>query len=358
MVKAYHADLAWVVVMRCWWFCDDGWVPPWLRAEIAGSRYGLGVSEKYVSDVWSRYWLHGTVETHQGRREAPPANQQISVEEDMMILRLIAEKPRMQLKDQHARFHEESSGMTIAYSTFCQAVRRLRLTRHVVRSICYRADMEAAEQWLADFLVDYAQFHIVMIDETSKDMGVLKGSFGYALRGEQCIDRSLACLSHGERISILAAFTIEGFLDWAIIPGTFTSDLFLHVTTEQFVDWRGFVREPMLLSHVGGYPGPRSVVVLDNASVHGDPLFRARLAAVGCEVVFLPPYCWFLSTLDNGGFGFVVRFLRANPQLIQQLGMKGACEQAMMAMGDDEAKASFHRCGWAPYIRITCTKSS
>ena len=95
---------------------------------------------------------------------------------------------------------------------------------------------------------------IGVLDETSKDLDSLKGSFGYALRGKICDwDNQVMNFDHiphlcAQRVSALVLYTLDGgFLDWAFTPGNFNKDYFLHVTTENYVDWGGVRRRPMLV---------------------------------------------------------------------------------------------------------------
>jgi transposase len=54
----------------------------------------------------------------------------------------------------------------------------------------------------------------------------------------------------------LLALIHKGYLDWIIFQGSITSELFLE-----------FVQERVLL-HCSAYPGPCSVIILDNASIY------------------------------------------------------------------------------------------
>ena len=57
------------------------------------------------------------------------------------------------------------------------------------------------------------------------------------------------------------------------------------------------------------YPGPRSVLVLDNASIHHSRRFSTMMHAKGFIVLYTPPYCFNLTPLDNGAFGLLKRYL-------------------------------------------------
>ena len=328
MPAAYSADLAWRVVWYILWYVFDAdeneekeHLPDWAPAAVAPLYF---VSPKYVRSVWQRYWQTGDVATYQGQSsvEAQLNARAVDTVDEMNIIHSIMMHPRWQLKEHRAAVCAESK-KHITYESFCRAVWRLGYTRKHIRSLCYKADRDKAAAWLAEILTFFDLSQLVCLDETSKDLGALKGSFGYSLRGTPCVCHDLPALSHGTRISALTVFTpYEGFLDWALTTGTFTTDLFVHVTTEQHLDHHGKIRGPILLDHLSAYPGYRSCVLLDNASIHGnvhkanrpskDARFVARLAERGAVVRYIPPYCWFLSPLDNGAYGRLVAWLRAN----------------------------------------------
>ena len=89
--------------------------------------------------MWTRYWTTGNVATKQGQWWARPANAQLSYATDAKIVEMIAMDPRLLLKEHHQAFVSDT-GVRIAYRTFCGAVRRLGFTRHIIRSVCYKAD--------------------------------------------------------------------------------------------------------------------------------------------------------------------------------------------------------------------------
>ena len=349
MGKAYSPDLAWRVVWQVMdaWHWDE-YLPNWIVSPIAEGP--LRVSTQYVRNVWNRYWWTGDVATHQGKRDAPPANQIWDVESDMALIQSLTDHPRWQLKDHFAGLVNMEDGKRVSYSTVCKAVWRLGFSRQKIRSICRTADEDRAVEWLADLISDYPLGDCVFLDETSKDLGVLKGSFGFALRGHGCCATDLPALTHGSRVSMLNIFSPWcGFLDHVFTDGTFNTELFTHVTTEPFVDHNGDLRRPILLDYVQAW-GVKCVI-LDNASIHKDKLgrFEARLAAVGCEVRYQPAYCWWLSPLDNGAYGRIVTWMRAseNATLVSSLPIRMVLEAAMAAtIGEDEAWNTCRRCGY------------
>jgi transposase len=63
-------------------------------------------------------------------------------------------------------------------------------------------------------------------------------------------------LSSRERVSVLPAYTIEGYIAAKTFYGTCTGEIFEDFIVDQ------------LLPLCNPYPGPRSVIIMDNASVH------------------------------------------------------------------------------------------
>jgi hypothetical protein len=55
------------------------------------------------------------------------------------------------------------------------------------------------------------------------------------------------------RYSILPAYTIDGYIAYQIMQGAYTAELFELFITEE------------VLPLCGPYPGPRSILVMDNA---------------------------------------------------------------------------------------------
>ena len=49
---------------------------------------------------------------------------------------------------------------------------------------------------------------------------------------------------------------------------------------------------------------------MDNARTHNPEKVREIVESFGAIVIFLPPYAFKLTPLDNGAFGLVVRYLQ------------------------------------------------
>ena len=120
------------------------------------------------------------------------------------------------------------------------------------------------------------------------------------------------------------------------------------VTTENFRDWRGVMRRPMLVDHIKPHRRRLSLILLDNASIHHCHEFVQRIVAIpGASVRYIPPYCHFLSPLDNFAFRALVQWLQRNHDYVQRVGIQRALESAfhdLNADGGRLARACFREC--------------
>src|SRR5579859_4336949 len=76
--------------------------------------------------------------------------------------------------------------------------------------------------------------------------------------------------------SILPAYTMDGILTWDIEHGSFTTDRF-----ENFI-------EHTLIPFCMPYPGPRSIIVMDNAPVHRSEACQNHCIEITCRVGIEP----------------------------------------------------------------------
>ena len=103
---------------------------------------------------------------------------------------------------------------------------------------------------------------MVFIDESAANEKSAHRKYGWAPIGSTPhVDMST---KRSERWSILPAYTSDGLMAWDIVHGSFDKELF-----------NNFIREHVL-PQCNPFPGPRSVLIMDNAPIHHSPVQRSR----------------------------------------------------------------------------------
>ena len=64
------------------------------------------------------------------------------------------------------------------------------------------------------------------------------------------------------------------------------------------------------IPHMTPFPGKRSVLIMDNASIHHCAELLPLVNSAGGILLYTPPYCFECTPLDNGAFGWVKRYLQ------------------------------------------------
>ena len=112
---------------------------------------------------------------------------------------------------------------------------------------------------------------LVFVDESGFRLGS-SPRHGWAPRGED--SAGLGVYGKWETVTMLGAIALDGFRGVMTIDAGTSTDVF-----EAFV---AHVLVPNLRA--------KDVVVMDNLSAHRNARVRRMIEAVGCEVVFTPPY--------------------------------------------------------------------
>ena len=102
---------------------------------------------------------------------------------------------------------------------------------------------------------------LVFMDESAANERTLDRRYGWAPRGVPAIDTQV--LHRSTHWSILPAYTIDGYLENTLVKqGSIDSEL--------FSDWLC----DHILPQCTHYPGPRSVLIMDNCSTHRNEVFK------------------------------------------------------------------------------------
>jgi len=125
--------------------------------------------------------------------------------------------------------------ITISRSSLQRNLEEAGLTRKLLHKIARERDAEIWDEYLA-VIQDHAAGdgeEFVFVDEMSKNDHDTAWRYGRSLSGEQAdfIDNFV----RGDRYSMVAAITIDGYIATRIVPGSFNAEEFRDYITEQVV---------------------------------------------------------------------------------------------------------------------------
>jgi len=100
----------------------------------------------------------------------------------------------------------------------------------------------------------------MFVDESAFNERTLDRKFGWSKVNTRA--RIIAPFQWTRKWSILPLYTCDRFIDWEIIQGSFNTDLFVIFLEEH------------VIPHTMPYPGPRSVLIIDNCRIHHDEVFE------------------------------------------------------------------------------------
>lgn len=184
----------------------------------------------------------------------PGPNRLLSEPEEYSIIELLLANPGMFLDELQYELHQ-STGTLASISTIFRIIRRLGFTRKRLRHIALqRSDAKRAE-FIEEMSYIGANM-IVWLDETGSDRRSARRRFGYHLRGMTPTDYRFTV--HGKRLSSIGIMSVRGIEDVDTYEGSIDGDKFCDFVQRCLV--------PILQPFDG--TKDRSVVVMDNASIH------------------------------------------------------------------------------------------
>lgn len=290
MPLAYSEDLRWRAV----------WL--YLYKEVAAADIArfLYISERSVYRYVERFRTTG--EVRKCYKTNGPACI-LSEHEEFIIVNSVLSSPGIYLRELQQTL-SQSTGRWVHESTICRCLRRLGMTRQKIQHVALqRSDSKRAE-FIANVMMVFDSSLCLWIDETGCDQRNAQRKYGYGIRGQTPQDFSLKL--RGKRYSAISILSTEGVEDTYITEGTVNGEVFLDFVQKQLVP---------ILSPFDGL-SPRSVVILDNASIHHVDPVVSTILSTGALLRFLPPYSPDMNPIELV-FGEMKKYLQANHLLFE-----------------------------------------
>lgn len=185
----------------------------------------------------------------------------------------LCEYPHQYL-DEMSGFLQTEFGVLVSTSTIIRTLSRMRWTKKIMRRRAKERNPD-----LRDFYVyKVSEFHswlLIFVDESGCDERAGLRRTGWSSRGVTPVQ--VGQFHRGKQYQILPAYCQDGMLMAKVIQGKTDSDVF-----EDFIE--------QLLTLCGRWPEPKSVLIMENASIHHSAQMKRMCQEAGVLLIYLPPY--------------------------------------------------------------------
>lgn len=168
--------------------------------------------------------------------------------------------------------------IAIHYTTIHRELERAGVSHKKLKRIALERNEERRAAFVAR-MAQYAPMQLGFLDETSKDERTPSRRFGRSKKGRRAARRKP--FVRGSRVSTEALLSLDGIVAGTAVQGSMTKDMFYDYLALNVVSGtvlQAFVRcypnnNTIQLPKCSAFPGPLSVLVMDNTSIHhGDEI--------------------------------------------------------------------------------------
>ena len=212
----------------------------------------------------------------------------------LYIVGIVLCNSAMYLEEIRQEIHDMLN-VDVSVSTICWLLQRYGITRKKIRQVAIQRNDALRGAFIAQCCLLNPNM-LVWVDETGTDR--------YALRGTRAVSHRI--LSRGKRINVMAAMSTSGIIATNMTSSTVSGDTFFDFLSGTLI--------PNMLPFDG--LNERSVLVLDNCSVHHIEAVATLLQQAGIVTLFLPPYSPDLNPLEEV-FSLVKGYLKKHDTILQ-----------------------------------------
>lgn len=287
----YSADLRWRIVWQR--------IAKELTFKQIGSRLGVSPSTAYRI-----YKLFVETSDVQAKKNKAPRLCKMNDSIQMFVVGLVLETPSLYLHELCVKV-KDVSGIEVCPPAICKLLHKHGMTRKKIRQVAVQRSAKLRGNFMAQVLLRRSEMY-VWLDETGCDNRNYMRKYGYALRGSVPICHRL--LARGQRVSAIAAISTEGLVALELSTGTVNSDLFYD-----------FIRGS-LIPQMNIFDGvsPKSIVIMDNCSIHHVQEVERLFNDAGIPVIFLPPYSPDYNPIEET-FSYIKYYLKKHDDILQAL---------------------------------------
>lgn len=293
-----------------------------------------GVSRRQITRILSLHRKTGQVVTLQTELRGRP--RELTVTDVQFLHTRLDDECDIYLDELRGGL-EEICGVSVSLPTVWRALQRSGYTMKKLTRVALERSVRKRADYIAR-IGHYNSEQLVFVDESACDRRTTYRGHAWAIKGRRAVRK--AFFTRGKRYSILPALSLDGILHVSIIEGSFT--------TSRFAD---FIEG--LLDNMNPFPGPNSVVVMDNCRIHKSDLILEMIQERGMRVEFLPPYSPDFNPIELA-FSAIKSHIRRHGDLVRST-MVSATDQAdavaklweaVWSVTPQDAEGWFAHCGY------------
>lgn len=208
---------------RALWLIDTGWAPDDV-CQI------LGVSLASTKRWRRNYRLHNSVIPPPNPNRGRPSPYDATLRRDIHML--IKEAPDLYI-DEVMQWATIARDVKLSWQSTRRIIRDAGLTYKQLTRAAAERDEEQRQKWREQIQAHLAAEMVVTVDESSKDGRTLCRVYGRAPKGQRAYVSEP--FSRGERFSMVAALTTEGYAAVRVVPGSVNGEEFFDFIVEDVV---------------------------------------------------------------------------------------------------------------------------
>ncbi|QRV93328.1 DDE superfamily endonuclease [Ceratobasidium sp. AG-Ba] len=254
------------------------------------------------------------------------------------VRELLVQIPDLYLDEIRTRLFE-ARGMNVSEETLRRQLIRSGLTLKQLTRPAQEADEYERAGYMANVGMNYRTDQLVFVDESHCNRYTTHRKFGWSPYGARSIrpDHFI----RGVGYSMLPALSIDGILHLVIQDRPFKAPTFA-----------AFISD--LLLTMNPFPGPNSVIIMDNAPIHKSDEVKEMIVARGCRYLYLPPYSPDLNPIEQAFAVIKAKIRRNRDYVLGEMCVQAAGLNPYRAMWDiifecvtpASTRAWFHHSGY------------
>ncbi|KIJ46833.1 hypothetical protein M422DRAFT_226531 [Sphaerobolus stellatus SS14] len=263
-----------------------------LERTVNDIAVNLDMPKRVVERVLQIWKDTGEVELESGKKKKRLT---IMTDDEKEFLLALSERHPDIYLDEFQEQLRVQHGIILGLATIWKTLTSLGLTRKKLSKAA--AERNEADRARSRFQIGAeSPERLVFVDESRVDLRTTYRLNGWAPKGERAA--VTAKFQRGQGYSLLPALCSEGIIYSEIQKGAYDRPSFL-----TFIE--------NLLEHMNPWPAPRSVLVMDNCSIHHLEDVETLCNNKGVALYYLPAYSPDLNPIEES-FSFVKAHLRRN----------------------------------------------